>query len=91
MKPQGMLTAAQAVKVLVLSRPVLVVVSAQGSASDRSCPPASAICLTMANRSNLERATRSIRVTVTPSPGPSTFSIRSNSRRVGCAPLAFSR
>jgi hypothetical protein len=45
----------------------------------------------MANRSNVERARRSIRVTVTTSPGPRVFSIRSNWRRVGFAPLAFSR
>jgi hypothetical protein len=32
-----------------------------------------------------------MRVTVTTSPEPSAFSIRSNSRREGCAPLAFSR
>jgi hypothetical protein len=72
-------------------RPVLVAVSAHGSASDRNCAPASTICLTMANRWKVERASRSMRVTVTTSPEPSAFSIRSNSRRVGCAPLAFSR
>jgi hypothetical protein len=57
----------------IISRPVLVDVSAHGSASDRNCPPASTICLTMANRSNVERASRSIRVTVTTSPGGEGF------------------
>jgi len=53
----------------IISRPVLVVDSAHGSANERNCAPASAICLTMANRSMLERASRSIRVTVTTPPG----------------------
>src|SRR6202162_4129150 len=53
----------------IISRPVLVAVSAHGSASDRNCPPASTICLTMANRSKVERASRAIRVTGTTSPG----------------------
>jgi hypothetical protein len=38
-------------------------VSAHGSASERST-----ICLTMANRSKVERVKRSMRVTITPSP-----------------------
>ncbi len=46
----------------------LVELSAHGSANDRNCPPASTIRLTMLNRSNVERASRSIRVTVTASP-----------------------
>jgi hypothetical protein len=45
-------------------RPVLVAVSAHGSARERNCPPASTMRLTMANRSKVERARRSIRVTV---------------------------
>ena len=47
----------------------LVPVSAHGSASDRNCALASTICSTMANRSKVLRASRSIRVTVTTSPG----------------------
>ena len=39
-----------------MSRPVLVPVSAQGSAKDLNRAPASAICLTMANKSKVERA-----------------------------------
>jgi hypothetical protein len=57
-------------------RPVLVDVSAQGSASDRNCPPASTMRLTMAKRSKVERARRSIRVAVTTSPGARSFSMR---------------
>jgi hypothetical protein len=45
----------------------------------------------MANRSKVERAKRSMRVTVTTSPGTKFFNMRSSSRRSGCAPLAFSR
>src|SRR5580704_4275011 len=41
-----------------IKRPVLVPVSAHGSASDRNCALASTICLTMANRSKVERASR---------------------------------
>ena len=37
----------------IIKRPVLVPVSARGSASDRNCALASTICLTMANRSNV--------------------------------------
>ena len=54
-----------------IKRPVLVPVSAHGSAKDRNCALASTICLTMANRSKVLRARRSIRVTVTTSPGAS--------------------
>jgi len=39
-----------------IKRPVLVDVSAHGSASDRNCPPASAMPLTMANRLKVELA-----------------------------------
>ena len=53
----------------IISRPVLVVDSAHGSANERNCAPASAIYLAMAYRSMLERASRSIRVTVTTPPG----------------------
>ena len=57
-------------------------VSAHGSASDRYCPSASTIWLTMANRSKVRRARRSIRVTVTTSPGARCFSILRSSRPV---------
>jgi hypothetical protein len=45
----------------IISRPVLVAVSAHGSASDRDCPLALTICLTMANTSKVERASQSMR------------------------------
>jgi len=45
----------------------------------------------MAKRSNIERAKRSMRVTITTSPGAMAFSSLSSSRRLGWAPLAFSR
>ena len=44
-----------------IKRPVLVPVSAPGSASDRNCALAPTICLTMANRSKVLRARRSMR------------------------------
>ena len=47
-----------------MSRPVLVDVSAHGSARLRNCPPASMILLKMAKSSKVERAGRSMRVTV---------------------------
>ena len=40
---------------------MLVDVSAHGSASDRNCAPASTMHLTIANRSKVERASRSTR------------------------------
>lgn len=43
-------TSAKAPSTAIINRPVLVAVSAYGSASHRNCPPAS-VCLTMANRS----------------------------------------
>ena len=58
---------------------------------DRNCALVSAICLTMANRSKVLRARRSIRVTVTTSPGPRRSSIRRSSRRSARAPVTFSR
>ncbi len=42
----------------IINRPVLVPVSAHGSASDRNCALASTICFTMANRSKVLRAIR---------------------------------
>jgi hypothetical protein len=48
-----------------IERPVLVPVSAHGSAKDRNCALASTICLTIPNRSKVLRARPSIRVTVT--------------------------
>jgi hypothetical protein len=50
-------------------RPVLVPVSAHSPARERNCALASTICLTMANRSEVLRASRSTAVTVTTSPG----------------------
>jgi hypothetical protein len=82
-------TSANPPSTAIMRRPVLVAVSAHGSASDRNCPPASTICLTMANRSKVERAKRSIRVTVTTSPRDTAFSIRRSSRRSAFAPLAL--
>jgi hypothetical protein len=52
-----------------IKRPVLLVLSAHGSAEDRNCALASTLRLTMANRSKVLRARRSIRLTVTTSPG----------------------
>src|SRR5262249_34735870 len=48
-------------KRLSSAAPVLVPVSAHGSASERNCALASTICLTMANRSKVLRARRSMR------------------------------
>ena len=64
-----------------IKRPVLVPVSAHGSAKDRNCALASTMRLTMPNRSKVLRASRSIRVTVTTSPGASLPSILLSSRR----------
>jgi hypothetical protein len=52
-------TSAKPPRTAIIKRPVLVPVSAHGSASDRNCASASTICLTMANRSNVLRASRS--------------------------------
>ncbi len=75
----------------IIKRPVLVDVSAHGCAGDRNGPPVSTISLTMANKSKVEQDSRSIRVTVTPSPGPIAFRSFNNSRRSGPAPVTFSR
>ena len=48
---------------------VLLLPSARGSESDRNCALASTMRLTMPNRSRVLRASRSILVTVTTSPG----------------------
>ena len=53
-----------------ISRPVLAAVSAHGLASERHCALASMMRVTMANRSKVLCASRSMRVTVTTSPGP---------------------
>ena len=71
--------------------PGAVPVSAHGSAKDRDCASTSTIRLTMLNRSKVLRASRSMLVTVTTSPGASLSSIRRSSRRSGRAPVAFSR
>jgi hypothetical protein len=52
-------------RMAIISRPVLVAVAANGSASELNWPPAARISLTMANWSKVERAVRSIRVTIT--------------------------
>ena len=52
-----------------INRPVLVPVSAHGSVKDRNCAFASTMRLTIPNRSRVLRASRSMRVTVTTSPG----------------------
>ena len=57
-----------------MRRPVLVDGSAHGSGSERNCAPASNIFLTIANRSKDERASLSIRVTVSTSPGTTVLS-----------------
>jgi hypothetical protein len=44
-----------------IKRPVLVPLSAHGSASERNCALASSMRLTMPKRSKVERASRSIR------------------------------
>ena len=74
-----------------IKRPVLVPVSAYGSAKERNCALASTMRLTMANRSKVLRANRSMRVTVTTSPGANLPSIRLSSRPSLCAPVTFSR
>jgi hypothetical protein len=74
-----------------IKRPVLVPVSAHGSASDRNSAFASTMRLTMPKRSKVLRARRSMRVTVTTSPGASRSSMRRSSRRSARAPVTFSR
>jgi hypothetical protein len=69
---------------------VLLVLSAHGSAKDRNYALASTMRLTMPNRSQVLRARRSFRVTVTTSPGASLQSIRFSSRRSARAPVTFS-
>jgi hypothetical protein len=56
-------TSASPPSTAIISRPLLVEVSAHGSARLRNCPPASMIFLTMANSSNTDRASRSSLVT----------------------------
>jgi hypothetical protein len=62
-------TSARPPRTASIKRPVLVPVSAHGSAKDRNCALAAKMRLTMPNRSKVLRARRSIRVTVTTSPG----------------------
>jgi hypothetical protein len=59
-------TSARPPKTAIIKRPVLVPVSAHGSASERNCASASTICSTIANRSKVLRARRSMLVTVGP-------------------------
>jgi hypothetical protein len=84
-------TSAKQPNTAIINRPVPVPVSAHGSASERNCALASTICLTMANRSKVLRARRSIRVTVTTSPGARPLSSLRSSRRSAGAPVTFSR
>jgi hypothetical protein len=62
-------TSASPPSTAIISRPVLVLVSAPGSARDRNCEPASMMHLMMANKSKVERASRSIRVSPKMPPG----------------------
>jgi len=68
-------TSASPPKTAIIKLPVLVPVSAHGSAGERNCASASTICLTIPNRSKVLRASRSSRVTVTTSPGARLSSI----------------
>jgi hypothetical protein len=70
---------------------VLVPVSAHGSASERNCALASTMRLTMPNNQKVLRASRSMRVTITASPGTRPLSILRSSRRSLWAPVTFSR
>ena len=74
-----------------IKRPVLVPVSAHGSASDRNCALASTMRLTTPKRSNVLRASRSIFFTVTAVPGARALSILRSCRRSLSAPVTFSR
>jgi hypothetical protein len=67
-----------------------VVVSAHGSASDRRPAPESLIRSAMSNRSRVERANRSRRVTVTTSPARRCSRSRPSSGLSRLAPLTFS-
>jgi len=60
-------TSARPPRTASIKRPVLVPVSAHGSARERNCALASTMRLTMPNRSKVLRARRSIRVTATTS------------------------
>ena len=53
----------------IISSPVLVVVAAHGSANEPNCALASTICLTMANRSKVDRASRSNHVALAAAAG----------------------
>jgi hypothetical protein len=76
-------TSAEPPSAAIISRPVLVPVSARGSAKDRNCAFASTIRLAMPNRSKVLRASPSMRVTVTTSPEASLSSIRAKLAPVG--------
>ena len=82
-------TSAKPPRTAIIKRPVLVPVSAHGSANDRNWALESTICLTMANRSKVLRARRSMRVTVTTSPGARPLSILRSSRLSLCAPMTL--
>ena len=84
-------TSASSPRTASIKRPILVPVSARGSARDRNCSPASVICLTIANRSNVGRARRQSASPSPTSPASILRSIRPSSRRSARAPLAFSR
>ena len=74
-----------------ISRPCGVVVSAHASPSDRNPAPCSPILAKTFNRSRVERARRSNRVTITVSPCSTVFRSFPSSGRSARAPLTFSR
>jgi len=84
-------TSAKPPRTASIKRPVLVPVSAHGSAKDRNCALTSTMRLTMPNRSKVLRARRSMRVTVTTSPGASLPSPRAGHLLPVDVPAAASR
>jgi hypothetical protein len=73
-----------------IKRPVLVPVSPHRSAKDRNCALALTMRLTVPNRSKVERARRSMRVTITTSPTSNLSSILRSCLRSLCAPVIYS-
>src|SRR6516164_5826812 len=78
-------------KTVSIKRPCAVVVSAHASAKDRKPAFRSVIASSVFNRSRVDRARRSSRVTVRTSPGPSSANTRRSCARSVLAPLAVSR
>jgi hypothetical protein len=87
MRIRSRATSASPLSTEIIKRPVLVAVSAHGSASDRNRPPLSTICLTMESRAGEAVDPRHRHH----SPGASALRSLSNARRSGRAPVAFSR